>query len=218
MTDISWEGGRFSPAWLISRTVDLLRENFLRVAVALAVMTAAGTAADLQSGTGTFFLVNVVTLALQFWLTASLLDDLGLRLAGKARFPAYFVLGLITGLGIIVGFILLIVPGIVLIVRWSISGPAIISGEQGIMDSIAYSWRETEGNFWSILATLLVLYAPGVVVAVGAYAVPSPPSFLLPATIISELGLNAAFIAGLHGAIAIYAETRQGTGVSEVFV
>jgi len=217
MTDISWEGGRFSPAWLTRRTVDLLRVNFLRVAVAFVAMTAVGTAADVQAGSGLFFLANVVVLVMQYWLTATLLDDLGLRLSGKARFPAFFVLGLVTGLGILVGLVLLIVPGIVLIVRWSIAVPAVISGEQGTMDSVAYSWRQTEGKYWSILATFLVLYAPGLAVAVGSYAFPSPPSFILPATIISELAMNAAFIAGWHGAIAIYVETRRGTGVSEVF-
>src|SRR4030095_4596632 len=131
MTDIAWEGGRFSPAWLTRRTVGLLGENFLRVAVAMAVMTAVGTAADVQAGSGLVFLAHVRTRALQYWVTASLLDDLGMRLAGKARFPAFFVLGLVTGLGILAGLVLLVVPGIVLLVRWSLARLAGVPGEEG---------------------------------------------------------------------------------------
>jgi uncharacterized membrane protein len=66
---------------------------------------------------------------------------------------------LLTNIGILLGFVFLIVPGIILLVRWSISVPYVISDDQiGVIEAIQRSWEETGDAFWPILLTLLIFY------------------------------------------------------------
>jgi len=218
MIDLSTEGGRLSPAWLLRRIAELLRGNAIRAAVALVAMTALGLLSDMsESGRGAFFLVSIATLVLQYWLTVSLLDRQDLRLAQGPRFAPYFFLGIVTSLAIALGLVLLVIPGIVLMVRWSIATPAVIADEVGITDAIGYSWRETEGHFWPILGTLLVVYSPYVASLLAFYLSDTNQEWQLPALFGAELALNISLIAGWHAGVAIFAETRPRPGISEVF-
>jgi hypothetical protein len=218
MTDYKREDSRFSAASLLRQTFGLMRGNAILVLVALATMAALGIAYDLGVGGEALYLpLTILNLVMQYWLTVTLLDRLGLRVAHRPRFPAFVLLGIITTLGIILGLILLIVPGIVLAVRWSAATPAVIAREDRVFDAIAYSWRETDGGFWPIFVTHLVVYAPLAVAMLGLAAIEASGSILLPATILVELALNGSLIAGWHAGVAIYAATEPQLAVTEVF-
>lgn len=58
---------------------------------------------------------------------------------GLNDYLALVVLGLVTSLGIIAGFILLIIPGIVLSLAWLVVVPAMVTERLGVMDSIRRS-------------------------------------------------------------------------------
>jgi hypothetical protein len=74
-------------------------------------------------------------------------------------------------LGVFLGLILLIVPGIFLIVFWSVSLPALVDQRLGVFASLERSGALTKGSRWMILVTLIVLlvliYVPAVVLGVG---------------------------------------------------
>jgi hypothetical protein len=208
---------QYSPGQIIGRTLDLLRQNAVRAIIAMAAMTVPAVAIDLGwGGLGAQFLLSVISLVMQYWLTASLLDDLGLRSTSGPRFPAFFLLGIVTGLGILLGMILLIIPGILLFVRWSISVPAVVAGDERVFDAIGFSWRETESHFWPILAAFLVIYGAAAAGAAAGYVLELQAFAEVGATIL-ELSVSLGLIAGWHAAVAIYVESRRESRYSEVF-
>lgn len=73
--------------------------------------------------------------------------------------------GILFGLGVGIGFILLIVPGLVLLTFWSVGAPAIVVERVGTVDAFGRSWRLVRGDAWSVFATLLVTLL--IVIAIG---------------------------------------------------
>ena len=209
---------KFAFAALLNGTLGLLRENPLPAILAVALTAASGVVSDLSLiGSAGLLLASVVALATQYWLMRSVLEGLNLLHATKPRFWAFFLLGIVAGLAIIAGLVLLIVPAIILFVRWSITVPTVIGTDLGVMDSIGESWRETEGGFWPILGLFAVLYLPGIAVAiVGVLLEPLSGTGLI-ATLLFNLGFNVAIVAGWLGSLAIYAAVHSRTNLSEVF-
>jgi hypothetical protein len=67
-------------------------------------------------------------------------------------------LAVLSGLGIAIGFMLLIVPGLILMVVWSVAVPAKVVEKVGVFDAFTRSRDLTRGRRWPIFG-LLVLYA-----------------------------------------------------------
>lgn len=80
-----------------------------------------------------------------------------LRVGVKTWLP---MLGLfiLMGLAVGLGFILLVVPGILLALRWSVAAPALVMEGRGIQDSMGRSAALTEGRRGSIFLLFLVLW------------------------------------------------------------
>ncbi|KQZ05873.1 hypothetical protein ASD21_17960 [Caulobacter sp. Root1455] len=66
-------------------------------------------------------------------------------------------LAILMGLGLMIGFVLLIVPGIMLAVMWSVAVPAKVVEKIGVMDALQRSRDLTRGRRWAIFG-LLVIY------------------------------------------------------------
>lgn len=81
---------------------------------------------------------------------------------------------LLVGLGVILGFILLIIPGIILIVRWYFASAAVVLEDAGATDAMRRSWRLTSGHFWKVLGTLVVA---GIIAGVAALIISLPFAF-----------------------------------------
>lgn len=83
--------------------------------------------------------------------------DIGLCLrAGLAHFLPVLALFVLWMLGVMIGWILLIVPGLILITMWSVSLPALIAGDSGVFGSFGRSRYLTKGSRWPIFALLVV--------------------------------------------------------------
>jgi hypothetical protein len=73
--------------------------------------------------------------------------------------------GILFGLGVGIGFILLIVPGLILLTFWSVGAPAIVVERASAIDAFGRSWRLVRGDAWSVFATILVMLL--IVIAIG---------------------------------------------------
>jgi hypothetical protein len=84
--------------------------------------------------------------------------------------------GLLAGLGIAVGLLLFIVPGIYLLVLWCMIVPVIVLEGAGVMDSFGRSRELGRGNGWNIAGVigLLVLtwIAANIIVAIALFWIP----------------------------------------------
>ncbi len=78
---------------------------------------------------------------------------------GKGLSSLFPVLGLVIvqGLGIIAGVLALVIPGIILALRWSVSVPAAIEERPGVLGALRRSSYLTDGYKWTIFCILFVL-------------------------------------------------------------
>jgi hypothetical protein len=82
--------------------------------------------------------------------------------------------GILYAIGVGIGFVLLIVPGLFLLTFWSLGAPAIVIERAGPIEAFGRSWRLVKGEGWSVFATLLVvvLIVIGVGIVLAAIAAP----------------------------------------------
>jgi hypothetical protein len=66
------------------------------------------------------------------------------------------IAGLLAGLGIGIGFLLLIVPGVILLTWWAVIAPVIVVEHKGVMDSFGRSKQLVGGHFWTVLGIVVV--------------------------------------------------------------
>ncbi|MFT4089088.1 MAG: hypothetical protein QM645_00055 [Asticcacaulis sp.] len=77
---------------------------------------------------------------------------------GVANIVPLFLVMLLCALAIILGLILLIIPGIIVLIALSVAIPAYVAeGRTGIVESLKRSWKLTENHRWAILAIFLLI-------------------------------------------------------------
>src|ERR1044072_6680657 len=80
-------------------------------------------------------------------------------------------LSILLAIGVGIGFILLIVPGVMLYVAWSVAAPALVEERRGGFPSFGRSRELTKGARWKIFGILVVLMIAYYLLAVVAAAV-----------------------------------------------
>jgi len=95
-------------------------------------------------------------------------------LAGLTRLPAMLGASILYSLAVLVGMILLIVPGIIISVYWILYTIAVISDRKGPVQSLGYSYQLIKGYWWrtaTILGVLgiiaIVLYSALIMLVAG---------------------------------------------------
>jgi hypothetical protein len=80
--------------------------------------------------------------------------------------------GLLFSIGVFVGAIFLIVPGLILLTFWSVGAPAIVVEDEGPIGAFGRSWNLVRGEAWSVFGVLvlvfLIVLGIGIVLAVIA--------------------------------------------------
>jgi hypothetical protein len=65
---------------------------------------------------------------------------------------------ILRGIGIAIGFILLIVPGLFLLTIWSVTSPSIVVERQGAIDAFSRSQDLVRGHGWAVFGCILVAF------------------------------------------------------------
>ena len=84
---------------------------------------------------------------------------------GLARFLPILGLVALFALGVWVGLLLLVIPGIMLMIRWSVSVPACVVEGTGPVASLGRSAALTKGHRWKIFGIFLLIWIVSVIVA-----------------------------------------------------
>jgi Membrane domain of glycerophosphoryl diester phosphodiesterase len=92
-----------------------------------------------------------------------------------SRLPAILWITVLTSLLTIIGFILLIIPGIIAFVRLALAPPVLVVEDVRGTQAVRRSWRLTSGNFWRLLG-LLVLST--LIATVGVLIITIPTELL----------------------------------------
>jgi hypothetical protein len=100
---------------------------------------------------------------------------------------ALIVFGILFGIGVGIGFILVIIPGLILLTFWSVGAPAIVVEGAGPIEAFGRSWRLVRGDAWSVFAALVVilLIVIAIGIVLGAIATPIGDGAIVVASVIS---------------------------------
>jgi uncharacterized membrane protein len=75
----------------------------------------------------------------------------------------YIVVSIIRSVVIFVGFLLLVVPGVILALRLQFATYLVVDRDMGIIDSITKSWEGTKGHTWNLFWFFLLLIGINIV-------------------------------------------------------
>lgn len=204
---------------IFARLSDLLRENLGPVAGCVVGLTAANIALDsISTGAGATLPAGIASLAAQYYLTASSIERLGLREpGGRNRFGAFWGLNILSGLGILLGYVVLILPGIYLSARWVAASAALLAQDGSVNDALGESWAITKPSLWPIIGTLLVIFLPAGVIGFGLSLL-FQTSLPVVGSLILYVFMFSAFAASWLAGVAIYSLLKPGVSrLAEVF-
>jgi hypothetical protein len=75
---------------------------------------------------------------------------------GFRRFGSVLLVAFLVGITVAVGFILLVIPGIIFLVFFSVSVPALVVENRRGTKAMGRSWNLVSGHFWHALGVILV--------------------------------------------------------------
>jgi hypothetical protein len=81
-------------------------------------------------------------------------------------FGQLVLVGVVAGIGIVIGFVLVIVPGLYLITVWFVVAPVVVLENPGVFPALQRSRELVRGNGWQVFGVILVLY---ILVGVAAF-------------------------------------------------
>lgn len=200
---------------ILEHTFSLVRGNPREAALALAVMVVPAVAIDVlappETGYFLFYLPGLIGIFVQFVLTGALLRKTGMRRsdAAPARAGAFVGAQILTSLGIVLGFVLLVVPGLYLWARWSLVAPLIVGEQLGLGDALRESAERSRPHIGAIMAALALL-AVATLVAIGivAFVYPEDGPATLGVAIAANLLTYVPQILSWHAFVAIHALLR----------
>jgi hypothetical protein len=132
----------------------------------------------LASGGGLAFLISAaISLIATYWYQGMIVEAVrdildGRRdqtVGGLFRSASPFIApllgaGLLAGIGIAIGLILLIVPGLFLITIWAVIVPVIVIERAGVIEAFGRSRELVRGNGWRVFGVIVVLFLLQVIV------------------------------------------------------
>jgi Uncharacterised protein family (UPF0259) len=76
-----------------------------------------------------------------------------------------FLNGILAGIAITIGFILIIVPGLILITIWAVIAPSIVIEDRGVIEAFGRSRELVRGNGWNVFGVIVLAFL--IVIAVS---------------------------------------------------
>ena len=245
MAEASIQPSKIDIAETLRRIVEVLRRNFstffvlalLLYGLPSAVVTLMnaddlarfqhGDFGHFGPGLGLGWLVSMVAGAiLQGALVHGAIEDLNggrpsisnsLSVGLRAFLPLIGI-AVLAGVGLLVGYLLLVVPGVILTCMWMVAVPAFIAERTTILGAFGRSAELTRGNRWRILGVLLlwvctlfvISLVVGFVGGIAAFMTGGAGDPANPATILTNAVTGSlSILVGATAAAVLYVELRK---------
>ncbi|HEY6817359.1 MAG TPA: hypothetical protein VI168_17620 [Croceibacterium sp.] len=209
---------------IIDKTLGVIEHSIAPSLIYVVVLGAASAAVKYFSLGSTAILETlgvalatmVVSIAAAYFLLDAMVERTGVRTRGTGdMFLPYIGLSVLYSIAVGLGFIVVVIPGLLLMARWSIAQPLLVARGEGIMQSLGQSWEKTSGAEFKIIgAALLLLLLP--VAAVIACSVMFKPDDLL-GIALGQLASSAATVISLGMGVALYGMIEHAGDVAEPF-
>lgn len=208
---------------IIDKTLGVLELSAVPALIYLVVVTAiVGTATYFTQGrTGVVDVLSISATSFVVGISSAyLLLDAMIRRTGLLSRPdgdvflPYVGLSILYSLGVMFGFILIILPGLFFMARWIAAQPLLIARGAGIKEAFGESWEETSGAEFQIIGAVLVLIIAPIAVMIAGNWVFEPTSAA--GVAIYQLATSTVSMIMLAVGVAVYGllEARAAAGRS----
>ncbi len=133
---------------------------------------------------------------------------------------------ILLALGVVFGFVLFIVPGVILAIMWSVALPAVVGETSNVFDAFSRSNALTRGNRWrifglSVLVWFVAIVVEGVVLAVVRIVSSATGPSAVTVVVSALLNFILSILLSV-GSGALYIQLRElkgagGESVAQVF-
>ncbi len=163
---------------------------FAPIAVLLGIIVAS------ESG-GAAFLVVALAVVGTFWYQGMVVEtvrdvqdgtlDSNVGQLFRSATPvlgSLIAVGFLATVGVLIGFVLLIVPGLILLTIWAVVAPVVVIERKGAVEAFGRSRELVRGNGWQVFGVLVALFALNIALSIVV-------------SVIGAAGVGAAIVAQL---------------------
>ncbi len=130
-------------------------------------------------------------------------------------FVPVIVVSILFGIGVAIGLVLIIIPGLILLTIWSVAIPVTVVEKPGIFRAFGRSRELVKGNGWQVFGTILLVWILAIVFAAIGAGIASAIGGVIGALIAAIVSALIAPITALTAALiyfALLAEKEPLTG------
>jgi hypothetical protein len=189
-------GDVLSEAWGLYKR--FFGQFFLTALVVFVVLDLLAAVVDRASGDNTganvfwALLGALISVVGYFWVQAALIETARDVRDGRAdrsigetyvavrpRLPSAIIAGILAAIGIGIGLILLIIPGLFLLTIWSMVIPVVVIESRSAGESFTRSREVVRGNGWSVLGLIIIVFLLVAITSIIVRLIFSPlPNFI----------------------------------------
>lgn len=212
---------------ILRRTFGGLLPNAVAVAIYVAGLSAIGIGIELSNDfediavslrtSSLQLLLALGGLFAQYLLLEHMLKTAGLiHVAGSKRFWAFIGQSILGFFGFIFGFLLFVVPGLILLARWSAAPGLLIGERKGAIEALGESWTLTRGHTGALVVSVVTLAFLFIAAAVAIF--PFMVEGSMAGIVASEVAANFGTVVACSFAVAVFGLVHAPTHhLSEVF-
>jgi hypothetical protein len=169
-----------SPGAIVSRIWEIYRDHFSVLVSTAVVLFSIQFVLTLVLSTAAAFALAILFWALSILYQGMVVElvkdiqdgrrDHSIRDLIRSVEPVFWPLAAVSvlfGIGVGIGFVFLIVPGLILLVIWSVVAPVTVLERPGIFAAFGRSRQLVHGNGWNVFAVIVVVFLSVLVVSVG---------------------------------------------------
>ncbi|HLI60124.1 MAG TPA: hypothetical protein VKV21_10725 [Solirubrobacteraceae bacterium] len=178
---------RIIPGAVVARIWSLYRANARVLLPAALVLSAVQLAVALLLP-----ITLAIVFTLVFWVLALLYQGFVVELVAQARVGAVeagqgelvravtpalgslLAISILFAIGVAIGFVLLIVPGLVLLTFWSVVVPVAVLERPGVLGAFGRSRELVRGNGWNVFGVIVLVYVAVLVMSLLAALIAAP--------------------------------------------
>jgi hypothetical protein len=199
------EAGVLLPAALVLFAIELVLALVLSHVVGV-VLIVAFVLSLLYQG----FVVELVAQARAGAPTTTSQGDL-VRAVTPALGPLVLI-SILYVVGVMIGFILIIIPGLVLMTMWSVVVPVEVLEHRGVLGSFARSRHLVRGNGWRTFGVIVLVYVAVLVISLLAAAVSAPLGYALRDVIQWAVSVALTPVVALSASVLYFELIDAGAG------
>ena len=179
----------------------------LAVLVAWLATAVAGVASDVTiermggSGSGILIAYGIAITFIQVWITREAFTQVGVMPAlSTANALSVYLQGILVGLGVLLGLVLFILPGLYIFARWYVAGPLLIREGAGRRAAMQRSWDMLVVHWPAALGVGLIMFTLSVLPMIVELAAPTLATeygfgWLVATNLVAAVGVLGSYLA-----------------------